>query len=154
MAFAIPVAVFRQILVTAPAIIAYFAPAAPRVYASAGILRADVNSMSRPAITLLQIGGPQNINIPIGDPIIAMKCYGDDTLQSMQLYSEVDEVLGNQAAPVAGRRYQNQIVTIGADQYYVYAIHKSTGPMDMMEPIEKWPYVWASYKMKHWQIPV
>lgn len=162
MAFAIPVAIFRQILLTSPTIIAFFAPAAPRIYGSPGIPRPDSQSMPQAAISLLQIGGTQNINIPIGDPIISVKCYGNDTLQAMQLYAEVDEVLGNigsAGAPpappgVAGRRYQNQIVVIGLNSYYVYAIHKSAGEMHLMEPIEKWPYSYGSYMMKHWQIPV
>ena len=137
-----------------PAIVAFFAPAAPRGYGSPGIPRADANDMPRTAITLLQIGGTQNINIPIGDPVIAVKCYGATTLESMQLYAEMDEVFGYMAAPVAGRRLQNRQVTYGANLAYVYYIHKSTGPMDMMEPEEKWLYQWGSYRMKYWQRPV
>ena len=151
MAFVIPVIVLRTLLVNDPAIIAYFAPAAPRIYGSPGIPRANINSMPQTSVTLLQLGGTQNVNIPIGSVTLAMKCYGPTPQDAMELYGEVDDVLGFMATPVAGRRLQNQQVPYGAGMCYVYSIHKSTGPMDVMEPAEKWPYVWASYTMQYWQ---
>lgn len=152
MAFIVPVVAFRTLLVTNAAIIAHFAPDAPRIYGTPGIPRAEVQSMPRAAVTLLQLGGAQNRNIPIGTVTIAMKCYGaQNTLEAMDLYSVIDEVLGDMAAPVAGRRLQNQQVPYGAGNCYIYTIHKSTGPMDVMEPVETWPYVWSSYMMMYWQ---
>lgn len=154
MAFVIPVVAFRTLLLGSADIVAFFAPDAPRIYGSPGIPRADVNSMPRSAITLLQLGGTQNRDIPIGDPAIAVRFYGATSMRAMELFATVDGFLGDMAAPVAGRRIQNRIVTYGTDQCYIYAIHKSTGPMDVMEPGEDWPFVWASYRMKYWQRPV
>jgi len=104
------------------------------------------------AITLAQTGGPDNPSIPLTWARIDMRCWGETSYQAGVLYSTVAEELGFMAAPIAGRRLQNELVAYGGDNCYVYAVHKISGPLDMLETEEEWPCVWSSMRVLHFQM--
>ena len=148
MAFIRPVTAFRTLLLSKPDITAE----TTYIYGPPGIPAGLANSMPVKAITLLKIGGTYNVSIPVARPMIAMRCYGETSREADVLYSIVAQELGFMAAPIKGRRLQNELISYGADNCYLYAIHKMSGPMDLMEREEEWPYVWSSWSFLHFQL--
>lgn len=149
MAFVRTIEMFRTLLLSKPNITLL---TLNRIYGPPGIPRAQASAMPIKAITLAQTGGTDNESIPLSRARIDMRCYGETHYQAGVLYTTVAEELGFMAAPIAGRRLQNQLIPYDGDNCYVYAVHKISGPYDMLEQQEEWPCVWASLSVLHFQM--
>ncbi len=150
MAFVRAIEMFRTLLLSKPAITALVAD---RVYGPPGIPRGSASPPGMPAkaITLAQTGGMDNPSIPLTWARIDMRCYGETQYQAAVLYSTVAEELGFMTAPIQGRRLQNELVPYDGDNCYLYAVHKVSGPYDMLEQQEEWPCMWTSLRALFFQ---
>jgi hypothetical protein len=99
----------------------------------------------RKSIMFLRDGGDTNMYIPAGEDEFALYCYGPESPDATAVYRAVFRCLN--------RRSHELYTLSNGKAIFQYGI-KTAGPQDRNDPLEDWPFVYASFRIKFIEITV